>query len=381
MTSKIMEAKYHTYSEIMGQPELWIKTYNKFINESDSIKKFIDKVLSIKNIEIILTGAGTSSYIGDVIQGPLSCAAKTTTHSISTTDIVTHPEVYFSKTKPQLLISFARSGNSPESRKVIELAELINPNIYHFIITCNEKSKMLNVVNKDNSYIFFLPKEANDKSLAMTGSFTSMLLTGLLLTKIKTISSLRRDVEILAEYGKLILTEYSKKLKEVAKYKFDRAVFLASSSLKGVAKESHLKLQELTDGKVICKYDTFLGFRHGPKAVVNNKTLIVFLFSNNKYVNKYETDLVNSFSNGRKPICTIGVMEQKIKTLNIDLPIIYSSKKTNISEEFLSIVSVLPAQLLGFYKSIDLGFNPDSPSANNMISRVVQGVKLYPYNN
>ncbi len=113
--------------------------------------------------------------------------------------------------------------------------------------------------------------------------------------------------------------------------------------LKGIARESQLKLQELTDGKIICKYDSFMGFRHGPKAVVDENTLIVYLFSNDNYVNQYEVDLVNANVSGRKNLFTIGVMEQEIKVPGMDLQIILSDNGKNIQEDFMSVVSVLPA--------------------------------------
>jgi tagatose-6-phosphate ketose/aldose isomerase len=162
---------------------------------------------------------------------------------------------------------------------------------------------------------------------------------------------------------------------------FNRAVFLGSGMLKGVARESQLKLQELTDGKVICKYDSFLGFRHGPKAVINEKTLIVYLFSNSSYARDYEIDLVKGTNEGRKTLCSIGLMEEDLHLPQLDLKIVLSENGKKLDEDFLSVVSVLPAQLLAFYKSINLGLKPDSPSDSGMIHRVVQGVKIYPYKN
>jgi tagatose-6-phosphate ketose/aldose isomerase len=226
-----------------------------------------------------------------------------------------------------------------------------------------------------------MPPGADDKGLAMTGSFTTMLLAGLLITRIYKNKDLEEQFNLLYRYGNKILNEYARDIKQVTTFDFKRAVFLGSGMLKGIARESQLKLQELTDGKIICKYDSFMGFRHGPKAVVDESTLIVYLFSNDNYVNQYEVDLVNANVSGRKNLFTIGVMEQEIKVSGMDLQIILSDNGKNIQEDFMSVVSVLPAQLLGFYKSLNLGLNPDSPSKSGMIHRVVQGVKVYQYIN
>jgi tagatose-6-phosphate ketose/aldose isomerase len=151
--------------------------------------------------------------------------------------------------------------------------------------------------------------------------------------------------------------------------------------MKGIARESQLKLQELTDGKIICKYDSFMGFRHGPKAVIDEDTLIIYLFTNNQYANLYEKDLVMAIANSRKNLFTIGVMEDNLNLPKLDLKILLSENGKKIHEDFLTVVSVLPAQLLGLYKSINLGLKPDTPSESGMIHRVVQGVNIYPYPN
>jgi tagatose-6-phosphate ketose/aldose isomerase len=226
-----------------------------------------------------------------------------------------------------------------------------------------------------------MPPEADDKGLAMTGSFTSMLLAGILISLIKEESKFGEQVSLLYRYGNTILNEYLDDLKKVADSEFDRAVFLGSGMLKGVACESQLKLQELTDGRVVCKYDSFMGFRHGPKAVINEKTLLVYLFSNNRYVNDYEIDLVKGLNEGRKAFCSVGFMEENIELPKLDLKIVLSDNGKKLDEGFLSVVSVLPAQILGFYKSINFGLKPDSPSDIGMIHRVVQGVKIYSYKN
>jgi len=236
------------------------------------------------------------------------------------------------------------------------------------------------MLSDSNSYIFLLPPGTNDKSLAMTSSFTSMLLTGLFIARINELEDFAKQVQLLIEYGKNFLLKYVDELEKISGMNFTRAVFLGSGPFKGIAQESHLKLLELTDGKIVCKHDSFLGFRHGPKAMVDENTLVVYLFSNNSYVQQYEKDLVESVNKDRIGLHRIGVMENCIGELELDTKIIFSEDKQKLDEEFLSVVSVLPAQVLGFFKSINLGLKPDSPSVNGIITRVVQGVKLYNYN-
>lgn len=367
---------FFTAKEISGQPELWMNIFEKVVAEKAEIMSFLDDVLK-KTKKIILTGAGTSGYIGYSIEGVFQRTNKITTISIPTTHLVSHPQDYFDPKLPTLLVSFARSGNSPESVAAVKLADKYCDECYHLVITCDTEGNLAKYNFKNNSYVFILPAEANDKSLAMTGSYSGMLLSALLINDIKKIASLREIVETLQVYGHKIFGEYLDAIKKVAGLPFKRAVFLGSGPQYGTAMESHLKLQELSDGQVICKNDSYLGFRHGPKAVVDGDTLVVYYFSNRKDVFRYERDLVISMENGNKPLFQLGISEGVLDDINIDEKIILSNESKLISEEYLCVSNILLGQLLGYYKSLAIGLNPDSPSQSGAISRVVQGVTIY----
>ena len=368
-----------TAKEIAGQPDLWMKTLTEVDNHRLQIGQFFKKCFNRENLEIILTGAGTSAFIGDVLEGPFQQKTGIRTRAVATTNLVTHADQYFFSDKPVLLISFARSGNSPESVAVVNLANELCADIYHLIITCNPNGALAQKFCSDNCYVFILPPEADDQSLAMTGSFTSMLLAGSLFSLLNKMEEEKDIVKRLSAYGKKILDTYLNPIEKIAKLPFKRAVFLGSGPLRGIACESHLKLQELSDGSVVCKYDSFLGFRHGPKAVIDSDTLIVFQFSNNSYVQQYERDLVLAVNSGERGLARVGIGEHIATDLDLDLNISLDNNEMSLPEEYLAIVSVLPTQMIGFFKSLDLGLKPDTPSASGTITRVVQGVKIYPY--
>lgn len=367
----------HTAREIAGQPDLWIKIFEKLVNEESRIIPFL-KTAFKDSKKIILTGAGTSAFIGYSVEGTMQRKTGITTLSVATTHLVSHPYDYLDKETTTLIISFARSGNSPESIAAIRLADNLMDKCYHLIITCSEHGDLAKYSSHNDHFVFLLPPESNDKSLAMTGSYSGMLLTALALSDYRNLNKLKSTVDCLIFCANDLLLNKLKDIRKISSLGFSRAVFLGSGPLFGTAMESHLKLQELTDGLVICKNDSYLGFRHGPKAVVDEETLLVYYFSNNKNVLQYEIDLVRGMDIGKKPLKELGISMNRIDVpAGVELLMIGENTKMKIDEAYLPVCYILLGQLLAFYKSMDLQLKPDSPSKTGAISRVVQGVKIY----
>ena len=368
----------HTAREIVQQPELWLKTYRTMVAAKEKARSFLENVFANRELDVILTGAGSSAFIGKALEGIVSKSFGKRVRAVPTTDIVTHPNDYFVESNPTLLVSFARSGDSPESVAAIEIANRSLRQAYHLIITCNRNGALAQTETGDSSRcLIVLPPEANDRGLAMTGSFTSMLLTGMLVAKLNAIERIQAEVELMASYGTRIL-ENAPQFETMAALDFERAVFLGSGPQLGTALESHLKVQELTDGNVICKHDSFLGFRHGPKAVVNQSTYLMFLLTNDPGVQPYEIDLINA-TGGAKGLFRFAVMERGVRNLHVDSVLELAKGDEHLPEEYLAVCNALPAQILGCLKSLRLGLRPDAPSAGGAIHRVVQGVTIYPY--
>jgi tagatose-6-phosphate ketose/aldose isomerase len=371
----IKNGAVHTAREISQQPLLWEEIYESILSQQSELEGFL-KMAVDKSQRIILTGAGTSAFIGLSLRGIFQRTTGLITEAISTTDLVSHPQDYLVRDIPSLIISFARSGNSPESEAVLALADKLCKTCYHLIITCNPEGRLARYQAR-NKFVFTLPHEANDQSLAMTSSYSGMLLAGLLMAELDHLKTLDTKIHRLVKYGEKAISYYAEELKQVAEKDFSRAVFLGSGPLYGTATESHLKLQELTDGKIICKKDSYLGFRHGPKAVVDESTLVVYIFSNDEHALKYEKDLVRSMRKSSRPLLEIGIMESRLADLSLDHEFHFSEDTSTLSEDFLTVCGVIPAQILSFYKSLQIGLSPDSPSHSGAISRVVQGVKIY----
>ncbi|MBQ6977032.1 MAG: SIS domain-containing protein [Paludibacteraceae bacterium] len=367
-----------TFKEIHQQPAMWRKEMEALLAKKAEVSAFMHKYLTPET-DVVLSGAGTSAFIGDALQ-PVMRGMWQNVRSVATTDLITHAEYLLDKERPLLLISFARSGNSPESVGAVNLANKICKNVAHVYITCNKNGKLaLQAEGKDNILLLQLPDETDDKSLAMTSSFSTMLLTCLMLGRIDTLDKDQEMIEKTAQNAEAVIANYEEKLREIAERPFERGVFLGSGALKGIAEECHLKLQELTDGAVVCKFDSFLGFRHGPKAVVNDKSIVVYLMVDDEKVQRYERDLVRQVDANNKPVAQVIVIAGKKPELeDVKADLVVQMPYGPEENDFYGIVAyVLVGQLLGFYASHAHGLNPDAPSVSGNIHRVVEGVTIY----
>ena len=380
-TSKsIIEIKgEYTTKEIAQQPKMWKKTFDVINSHRNEIERFFEN-FSDKDADFILTGAGTSAFIGNAVYGVRLKHQQKQSRVVPNTELITHPEFYLLPNKTTVLVSFARSGNSPESMAAVEVVDNFCLESYHIIITCDENGELYKNTNHENALRILLPPETNDVSLAMTSSFSSMMLAFILITKIDQLVLEKKKIEELANWGNIVLSKYERLIADIATIDFKRAVFLGTGPLKGTAEESHLKLQELTDGKVICAFNSFLGFRHGPRAIVDDATLLVYLFSDDQNSRNYEYDLVRQINQTKKGIAQIAISHKPVSIdgMTFDLNVCFGEEHgSEVEIEYLCIAEILLAQLLGYHKSLDLGLNPDNPSLSGTISRVVEGVKIY----
>ena len=142
-----------TEEEIRHQPRAWIRSLTNIDALRSALNNFLEPLLRKENLRIILTGAGTSAFIGDIIAPWLASHTGKNFSAVPTTDLVTNPMDYLNPAHPLLLISFGRSGNSPESVAAVELANQFVPECYHLPITCNEAGALYqNAINSDNAF-------------------------------------------------------------------------------------------------------------------------------------------------------------------------------------------------------------------------------------
>ena len=371
----------NTAKEIIQQPDTWRESVKNLIKNKIEIKSFIDSFLSKKEFRIILTGAGTSAFAGEVCEPYLTSLLNKRVEAIATTDLVASPKSYFIKGMPTLLISFARSGNSPESVHAVNLASQLVDDLYQIVITCNENGKLAkNTVNDEKSLLLLMPPQTNDLGFAMTSSFTTMVLNAMAVFNINNIENFSSDVDKLSNSVNDFIENNIEKVTSLSNEDFERIVYLGSSTSKGIARESALKVLELTAGKVNASYDTPLGFRHGPKSVVDDETVSVIYISNEEYTRKYDLDLAKEMLAHKKNDKVVIVGDNIEEDILNKADYVFNVENINYTVEnevLLPLQQIIFGQMLSFLKSVNLGITPDNPCPTGEVNRVVQGVILH----
>jgi tagatose-6-phosphate ketose/aldose isomerase len=376
-----------TAREILQQPHIWLEIQELVAGDA-RVRGFLAPLVGRADIRILLTGAGTSSFIGECLAPALARYCGRRVDAISTTDLVASPESWLAADTPTLLVSFARSGNSPESVAALQIVDAYVEHCHHLILTCNPDGALFRLAaTLPNAYAMLLPQASNDRSFAMTSSFTGMLLTAAAAFGILAADGAR--VAALGRLAQHILPGCVPMLRKLVQQGFERVVYLGSKELKGLAREAALKMLELTDGKVVAIADAPLGFRHGPKTILNQGTLVVVFLSSDPYTRRYDMDLLHELR--RDAVAGRVVALSRVADLpqhpdNVVLEAAHDSARgagsldaADASDLELCLPYAVFAQVLALLRSMSVGVRPDNPNAAGTVSRVVQGVSIHPW--
>ncbi|MGL4524753.1 MAG: SIS domain-containing protein [Spirochaetia bacterium] len=367
----------HTLREISQQPQAWRETF-ELVAENQALKAFLQKALANEHARIIISGAGSSEFVGLSAIDTMTEVFGRTVMSAPTTDIVTNPKKYSIPTPAALMISYGRSGNSPESVASYELMKQVAPETKHLVITCNKEGNLaLRALDDPDTFALILPKQTNDQSLVMTSSYSSMVLASVLCAQLFAGGCDRKLLDAGCAFAREWISEKSEALyTAIAPNNVRRVQYLGTSDARGVLTEGHLKMLEMTDGQVATRVDSFLGLRHGPQVFVDKNTLVCAVLSEDSYIRQYELDLLAEMQQKQQGAAYIIVGEGASQ---LKLPHLVAIETGGLGDFFRVLPAIIVVQLLGLYKSLAVGLSPDAPSASGTINRVVQGVNIYPY--
>lgn len=358
-----------TILEIAQQPDAWREVAR---NIDGHRSEMLAEAISRPGLRVILTGAGSSAFAGVIAAPALRRHLGRRVEAIATTSIVANPLDHLERGTPTLLVSFARSGNSPESLATTALADEFIDDVWHLVLTCDRDGGLARAhVDRPNSSVVVMPERTNDVGFAMTSSLTSMVLSCLLLLG----PTERTDVEALALAAQRVVDQ-APTIADLARTKKQRFVYLGSGPLTGLARESALKLLELTAGEVVTYFDSPLGFRHGPKSVLDGDTLAVVFVSGDPYTRRYDLDIVAEIRAQLGPDGVAVLGTEPIPEALGDAIVLPGL--AGLDDSAVALVYLVFAQYLALFTSLEHGKTPDDPFPAGEVSRVVRGVTVYP---
>lgn len=368
--------------EIAQQPQTWRTTVSIFEQNQARIAAFLDAADVRATVEhrptVILIGAGTSDYIAEALESLLRQKWGCEVFAVASTDLLPNLEEYVVLGRKYLWISFSRSGDSPEGVAVLEKAIQSYPNISQLVVTCNAHARMAAICEGvDRACVVVLDDAVNDRSLAMTSSFTNMIIMGHCLANAWTIADYKPVLEQLVLAGSDFLSVAAQHAEEMSARNFTRICFVGGGSLTSVARESALKVVEMTAGQIKTMSEALLGLRHGPMAALDRETLFVCFVSGDRRRAQYARDLLHEIGEKQVVAECIAVGPKSAELDFFAECDLYLPIKTDVDDTYRPVLDVIFGQLLGLYCSVAHQLQPDSPSAGGVINRVVQTFQIY----
>ena len=374
----------HTPQEIFQQPDTWWRTYEKLSQLQPELESFLKRAGvhgdRHQRPSVLLVGAGTSDYVGKSLATLLRRSWQLDVCAVPSTDLLTCLDDYVVAGKSHVWVSFSRSGDSSEGVAVLQAALSRYPEIHHIIVCCNGEGRMAHIVSEHGNICrVILGDEVNDRGLAMTSSFSNMVVAGQCLANLENLKAYGPTLEALVVAARKFLPAAALLAEQVVAEGFSKICFLGTGALQGVAVESALKVLELTAGRIVTFSESFLGVRHGPLSAIDDETLVVGFVSGDARRTSYELDLLEEIR-GKKLAKTIVVIapvvkpehQERLAKISILLPL-----EISVADVYRPPVDVVMGQLIGLFSSIKLGLRPDFPSPSGAISRVVSKVRIY----
>lgn len=380
----------HTPAEIAQQPWLWRDTVERMRARSSSLAAFLEDANAFDAADapiIALTGAGTSDHVGVTISDLLRGVFAGPTYSWPTTRITACPDAYLDPDHDYIIFHFARSGQSPESRAVLEMAlRHIGSRAHHIIVTCNADGDLARLARSepDRARVIVLHNASNDLGLAMTSSFTNLVLAGQSMAHLDQMDRFAELVDRMAEAGEYLIDTYADEIYRLASPDTERMLFMGNLDQYGAALESALKTQELTAGRIFSAGMDTLALRHGPVSAVTPDTVLCFLLSASAHTRRYELDVLRQYRDRFAGIGarTLVVCASKPKDAPEGVTYIEydPEERWQVPPYYEANLSVLVGQLFGLFACRRLGLDIDNPASETALySRTVEGVRLHDF--
>lgn len=344
-----MKKQYFTYKEIVTQTDSWRKIYRDIVSEKVNLDL---NILSDYYNEVIFYGCGSShnlsmsaSFFTKSLLNGKNCLA------LPSSELLINEDTYIKKNKKYLIIGFSRSGETTESINVVKKLKGRH-NITTFTFSCKEGSSIANF--SDNHFIC---RGAVEKSIVMTVSFSSMLYAYcLMLTKFIGNKEMLDEFKYLIDYSSENISKLFNNIEDYIDKNYFSSYFVLGSGFNyGLAVEADLKMKEMTQTP---SYSYHLyEFNHGPKSLINNKSLCLILTLGKKLFKGRK--IIKEILNLGPKVLVIGSKHiNRIDDKNINYIIGDSDFKFDVIESFINIPVF---HVVAYLKTINENLDPDKP--------------------
>lgn len=361
-----------TAAEIAQQPLLWEALAHDLSEHAPRLQAFLGERLDDPRQRVLFTGAGSSGFIAEMLADTLNAQWPAEIRAVHTTSLLTHPALYLQRDRPTLLVSFGRSGSSPESVAAVERVRADVDDARFLDITCNADGELARRgAGRADTCTLLMPPASCDRAFAMTSSLSCMLLAALAsFDRAPWNARIQRlaQVAALARQG---IADWDAAVATLAQQPFSRVIYLGSGPHEALAREAALKVLELTAGRVLALANTPLGFRHGPKSTLNGETLVVVFRSVQPLARRYEQDLLEELRADGVAGKVLSIGPQLDAGDDYTLPV------PALPDSWLAPVWLPFAQLYALQRSAALGLTPDNPFPDGTVNRVVKGVTIH----
>ncbi|UCH62483.1 MAG: SIS domain-containing protein [Fidelibacterota bacterium] len=345
-----------TFEEILSQPTTWDKVLEQVSRERSTFQKYLEE---LTDQEVIFIGCGTSYYLSLSAASLYTRITGKRARASSASEVLFYPETVFpaSGTGGYAPVFISRSGETTEVvRAAKEVQTRLGGNTYG--VSCRPNSSLIHICD----YPLLVP-DADEKSVVMTRSFTSMLLLIQLMTAI-TSSNAKFESELskLPDLGIAMIDKYRDSVKDIINDgRYSKFIYLAQGPYYGLASEAMLKIKEMSLSSSEVYYS--LEFRHGPMATVDEDMLITFFIS--EHVREEEVALLREMKKlGASTLALCEAADASIRKVS-DHVIELAS---DISDDARMVLYMPVVQLLGYYNAVAKGLDPDHP--NNLVQVV-----------
>lgn len=343
----------HSFAEILSQPRCWNDCLKR-LQSGDAIRQLAKRFGS--SSEWVFIGCGSSYYIAIAAAASWTAITGTRARALPASELLLFPDLTFPTLKEFVPVLISRSGQTSEVLRVAQL--LKERHVPSIAISCANGQKLEAMATAS----ILLP-EADEQSTVMTRSFTSMLLSlQYLAATLAENERLLQSFSALPGIGERTLQDLPGRVREfVNGNPFADYICLGQGPYYGLACESSLKVMEMS--RTYAQSFHTLEFRHGPKSVVSDATVVTFLISEDNH--DAEVEVLEEIKElGAKTLVVASHISDRARAaadLAVDLD-------SDLAEPACIAPFVLAGQIMGFYNALQKQLDPDRP-AN--LSRVV----------